>query len=197
MQVRAVGAALLGLSLVTFVAACDDDGSRVESGPASSTSTTSRRTECLSGARTTEQHRAAAAPAPPVALLTAVRSGAHGCFDRIVFDFRETPPGFTVGYQPGPFYRGESGQPLSIPGSSFLVVRLAPAAGIDLSQPDARPTYTGDRVITPPGLAHVRQIVNTEDFEAQMVWVIGVDGTRPFVVKAISDPTRVYVDIGS
>jgi len=131
-----------------------------------------------------------------VALLTAVRTGAQPCADRVVFDFRgPTPPGYVVEYQPGPFTFGESGEPLAIAGRAFLVVRLEPASGVDLTDPAAAPTYDGPASITPTGLAHVAEIRRLSDFEAQMVWVIGLDTVRPFTVDTLTAPSRVFIDI--
>ena len=81
-------------------------------------------------------------------------------------------------------------------GPPILVVRLAPASGVDLSTPDAAPTYTGPASIVPSGLAHVREIRRIEDFEANLVWVIGLDAQRPFEVGTLTGPPRVYIDVG-
>ena len=108
----------------------------------------------------------------------------------------DAAPGYSFEYQPGPFTFGESGEPIVIAGSAYLVVRLAPAAGFDLSQPDAPATYDGPAKITPQGLAHVREIRRISDFEGEIMWVIGLDSTRPFATATLPGPARVYVDIG-
>jgi hypothetical protein len=129
-------------------------------------------------------------------LLTDVRTGRQPCADRIVFDFREGGrPSYTVEYQPGPFGLGESDQTVTIDGSAFLVVRFEPASGVDLNDPSVPRTYTGPESLHPTGLAHVREIRQIEDFEAVLIWVIGLDGTRPFSVGVLDGPPRVYVDV--
>jgi hypothetical protein len=130
-----------------------------------------------------------------IALLTDVRTGRQQCADRVVFDFRDGGPGWSVQYEPGPFTFGESGQPLAVAGSAFLVVRFSSASGVDLDHPDAPPTYSGPASIEPQGLAHVQEIRKLSDFEGQLVWVIGVDGTRPFATTTLTGPARVSLDI--
>jgi hypothetical protein len=131
-----------------------------------------------------------------VGLLTDVRVGTQPCADRVVFDFRAEGPGYSFQYEPGPFTFGESGQPITIDGSAFLVVRLAPAAGSDLDAPGAPATYTGPQSIKPQGLSHVREIRELSDFEGQVAWVIGLDSKRPFTAASLTGPSRIYVDIG-
>jgi hypothetical protein len=38
-------------------------------------------------------------------------------------------------------------------------------------------------------------VVNSEDFEGVMAWVIGLDAQRPFTVTTLSSPPRVVVDV--
>jgi hypothetical protein len=38
--------------------------------------------------------------------------------------------------------------------------------------------------------------VRTGDFEGVLTWVIGLDQQRPFSVFRLSNPSRVYIDIG-
>jgi hypothetical protein len=179
------------------LSACSNDDTAVSTGGSTTTSsaTTSTTSACaLTGADTGSK----SAPGPDtVSQLTQVRTGRQPCADRATFEFRDgSPPAYTVEYQPGPFSMGESGQPLTVQGSSFLVVRFPHASGVDLNSPSAAPTYTGPASITPSGLDHVREIRRLEDFEAVLTWVIGVDATRPFVVHVLDNPPRVYVDIG-
>ena len=41
----------------------------------------------------------------------------------------------------------------------------------------------------------MREIRLLEDFEAVMVWVIGLDSVRPFTAATLTGPSRVYVDL--
>jgi hypothetical protein len=192
------------LTLALVAAACSgDDGAevRTESTSTSAEATTTTAATTTTGGCSIDGASPGTAAAPGtggVALLTAVRTGRQPCADRVVFEFRgATAPGYTIEYQPGPFTAGESEQPLAVAGDAYLVVRLEPASGVDLTSPTAEPTYTGPAVLTPSGLSHVREVRRLSDFEAQLVWVIGLDGVHPFAVHTLDGPTRVYVDIAS
>jgi hypothetical protein len=192
----------VALVATAVLAGCGDGDSEVSTGSTTTstsspaTTTTSGGGSCAVPGATIDPKNSTVQAAPPVALLTDVRTGRQPCADRVVFDFENQAPGFTVQYQPGPFTFGESGEPVTIEGSAFLVVQLAPASGFDLSQPDAPQTYSGPDRITPGGLTHVREIRRLSDFEANQLWVIGLDSTRPFTVATLTGPSRVYLDIG-
>ena len=114
-----------------------------------------------------------------------------------MFDFRAGASlTYTVEYQPGPtFSLGESDQTTTVEGSAFLVVRFAPGSGVDLSGPEFVQTYTGPESIRPSGLTHVREIRRISDFEAVLIWVIGLDGEQPFTVGVLDGPPRLYIDV--
>ncbi len=137
----------------------------------------------------------------PVMLLTDVRAGSHGCFDRVVFEFRpragqpDGPVGYTVEYRPGPITEDPSDKPVPVKGTAFLVVRLD-AMGFDLSKPDAPATYGGPPVIEAAGTTRVQQVRRAGDFEGITTWVIGLDAKRPFHVTTDDGPARVVVDVG-
>jgi hypothetical protein len=132
----------------------------------------------------------------PTALLTDLQASVHDGCDRVVFTFRDgSPPGYDVSYRPGPFHKGESDEPLDVQGGAYLVVRFDKASGIDMTSPMGSPTYTGSRTMTNLGLTHAVEVVNSEDFEGVMTWVIGLDAQRPFTVSTLSSPPRVVVDV--
>ena len=114
-----------------------------------------------------------------------------------MFSFATEASGYFIQYEPGPFTVGESGEPITVEGSAFLQVTLAPASGVDLTKPDAPATYNGPSTILSHGSTdHVREIRRLSDFEGQMVWVIGLDGVRPFAASTLKDPGRVMIDFG-
>ena len=197
---RALAAVAVALALVGAACGGGDDqevhagGGTTTTNSSTVTSSPSTSGACAGGGGTDSRSAPAVATSP--ALLTDVRTGRQSCADRVVFQFDGDAPGYTVEYQPGPFSAGESGQPVTIAGSAFLVLRFQPASGVDLNQPSAPPTYTGPPTITPTGLTHVREVRRLEDFEAVMTWVIGLDSMRPFTVATLGSPTRVYVDVG-
>jgi hypothetical protein len=187
------------LALALGSVACGGDGKKVSTeGTTTSTSdasTTTTSGPCtLPGAST--DPKTASGP-ERISLHTDVRTGRQPCADRVVFDFRDgAAPEYRVEYRSGPFFYGESDQPVTVQGSAFLVVTFPRASGVDLSQPTAPQTYTGPDSIVPTGLSAVREIRRLSDFEAVLVWVIGVDATRPFTVGQLTGPPRVYIDIG-
>jgi hypothetical protein len=132
-------------------------------------------------------------------LLTGVDAAPVDCRDVVTFDFRSTgvgtSPGYTIGYQSGPFRSGEGDQILKVNGSAFLVVRFDSAMGADLTKPDAPLTYTGPSTLTPDGMQHVLQIKRISDFEGVLVWAIGLDAKRPFIVDGSPTPPKIVITI--
>jgi hypothetical protein len=195
---RVVATLIACVALASVLAACSNDSGTQVSTDGSTTSTSSAATTTTTCSLNSASTDSKSGSGPDtVSLLTQVRTGTRPCADRVTFQFRDgSPPAYTVAYEPGPFTLGESGQPLTVQGSAFLVVRFPHASGVDLTSPDVTPTYTGPESIVPTGLAHVREVRRLEDFEAVLVWVIGVDGTQPFTVGVLDGPPRVYLDIG-
>lgn len=132
------------------------------------------------------------------ALLEDLHVGVDAGCDVVDFTFRAGTgaPGVQVEYS-ADVPTGPSGHPIPVAGSAFLSVRFHPAAGVDLQAPDAPLTYLGPLSLTPSGSDHVRQVQRVEDFEGVLVWVIGLDSTRPFTVTtAMSDAATVSIRIG-
>ena len=135
-------------------------------------------------------------------LLSDVRVGSHGCYERVTFELRprpgqpDGPPGYLVEYRPGPIREDPSDRPIDMKGAAFLVVRLS-AAGFDLTQPKAPATYKGPSVIETAGTTSIQQVHKAGDFEGVNLWVIGLDKERPFSVTTGGSPTRVIVDVAT
>ncbi|HEV3362788.1 MAG TPA: hypothetical protein VG795_01385 [Acidimicrobiia bacterium] len=137
----------------------------------------------------------------PTRLLTDVRVGAHGCYERVTFELKpqpgetDGPVGWKAAYEPGPITEDGSGRPVKVKGAAFLVVSLS-ATGADLSQEAAPATYTGPTSIEAADATRIQQVRRTGDFEGVVTWVIGLDKKRPFRVSTQAGPARVIVDIG-
>ena len=137
----------------------------------------------------------------PTRLLTDVRVGAHGCFDRVTFEFKpqkgeaDGPVAWKAAYQSPPITEDGSGRRVQIKGNAFLVVTMT-AAGADLTAEGAPETYTGPTSMEAADTTRIKQVRRTGDFEAVLTWVIGLDKQRPFHVTAEGGPTRLLVDIG-
>jgi hypothetical protein len=166
--------------------------------PAETTSTTPSTAACtFSGGTDAAQGDGEA----PTRLLTDVRVGAHGCYERVTFELKpgqgeaDGPVGWKAAYEPGPITEDGSGRSVNVKGAAFLVVTLS-ATGADLSQEAAPATYTGPTSIEAADATRIRQVRKTGDFEGVVTWVIGLDKKRPFRVSTESGPARVVVDIG-
>ncbi len=125
------------------------------------------------------------------ALLRAVQVTGERCADRVTFDFTTKAngtPKCTIAYDQPPFTMDGSGAPVTVAGSAFVRVRCEPAYGYDFET--GQTTYTGPKRLTATGMQHVRELVETGDFEGVLNWIIGLDGQRPFVVHtaAVSGP---------
>lgn len=137
----------------------------------------------------------------PTRLLTDVRVGAHGCYDRVTFELKpqkgeaDGPVAWKAGYEAGPIIEDGSGNPVKMKGAAFLVVTMS-ATGADLSQEAAPATYTGPASIEAADTTRIRQVRRTGDFEGVLTWVIGLDRKRPFHVSTQDGPARVIIDVG-
>lgn len=137
----------------------------------------------------------------PTRLLTDVRVGAHGCYDRVTFELKpqqgeaDGPVAWKASYESGPIAEDGSGHPVKVKGAAFLVVTMS-ATGADLSQEAAPATYTGPASIEAADATRIRQVRRTGDFEGVLTWVIGLDKKRPFHVSTHDAPARVVVDVG-
>lgn len=137
----------------------------------------------------------------PTRLLTDVRVGAHGCYDRVTFELKpqngeaDGPVAWKASYEPAPITEDGSGRPVQVKGTAFLVVTMS-ATGADLSQEAAPATYTGPASIEAADTTRIRQVRRTGDFEGVLTWVIGLDRRRPFQVSTQDTPARVIVDVG-
>jgi hypothetical protein len=134
-------------------------------------------------------------------LLTDVRVGAHGCYERVTFEFKpqkgeaDGPVAWHAAYEAAPITEDGSGKTVAVKGTAFLVVRFS-AAGVDLSQEAAPATYTGPASLEAADTTRIRQVRRIGDFEGVLTWVIGLDKERPFHVTTQDGPARVVVDVG-
>lgn len=121
--------------------------------------------------------------------FTAVRSGQHQCFDRIVVDLAGPAAGYRVGYVPA-VYEDGSGFPVPLRGSAYLqVVILAPAYDVPANRSE---------VVDVTGYRTLRQVAWANSFEGQTTLGVGVRGRLPFRVFTLDGPggnSRVVVDV--
>ncbi len=141
----------------------------------------------------TDTKTATASGDPGVGLID-VRVGDHSAFARIVFDFEgDGTPAYTVGYEEGPTFTGSGrGEQVSPAGDFYLVVRVTP--GLTYNADDLSPMYLGP-VSFDPGLDPIAEVAFVDDFEADMVWVIGLHTENGFQVSTRLEPPRLVIDI--
>lgn len=131
-----------------------------------------------------------------VALLTDVRSARHEGYDRIVFEFSNLLPGYSVAYSDEPVTHDPGGWEITVPGGATLLVRMAVASGVDLAGDTPVVTYGGPETV-PVWSPALTELVRAGDFEAVLQWAAGVRGPAPFLVTTLTDPPRLVVDIAS
>jgi hypothetical protein len=134
-------------------------------------------------------------PGRAIATQTDVRVARHDGFERIVFEFRDSLPGYVIEYASDQPMQCGSGDPVSVEGSAVLRVRFTPGVAHEMIGENARVTVT--RREWKPGLAVVREMKLTCDFEAELEWVLGLSEKAPFRVITLLDPARVVLDLGA
>ena len=142
-----------------------------------------------------------AAPAAGVsgtALLVSVEAEDLGTFDRVTFTFESgVPEILNFAYFAGPASENPSGEPVSPPvgGGSRILLTMSNASGFDLSVNPYVQVYTGPTRLF-PNLPSVVELVQVEDFEATLGWVIAVRGPAIRSSAQVQfGPTRVVVDV--
>ncbi|MFI5046471.1 MAG: hypothetical protein ACHQIG_05360 [Acidimicrobiia bacterium] len=125
-----------------------------------------------------------------------------GCLDRVTFEFKSlgdgTPPGYTVTSRDldrDPLINSVGGA-IELPAKAGIIVELKPARSTDARLPDNPPTYRGNLRLSYGATHHIDIVQELDDTADGLVWVIGLDAARPFVVDSAMSPTRVSIYIG-
>jgi hypothetical protein len=139
-----------------------------------------------------------AAGAGGAALLTDVQAQDMGDFDRVTFTFEGgVPTILKADYFDGPAVQSPSDLLVTpaVAGPPRLQITMGGASAIDMTMNPPNDTYTGPKRFS-PNLPKVVELVQVEDFEAVLSWVVGLRG-REVVATAqvLTGPTRVVVDI--
>ena len=128
-----------------------------------------------------------------VSFLTDARVAAQAGFDRVALQFDGAVPGYQIEYYDGPFIN-TAGQEVDVEGTAFIRVIMEPASGVDLSIDPYVETYEGpDRISS--DTVNVTEAVLVDDFEANMVWAIGVNKKQPMAVSTLESPNRLVIDV--
>jgi hypothetical protein len=162
--------------------------------PTSTTTTSTGGIDPLEGAATTPIE--GAANGSETALLDRIAVGRHEGYDRVVFEFKNDVPGYSVKYTTEPLKEDGSGNPVNVKGAAIVVVRMEPASGFDLNTGEGVMTYKGPKRIdgSAAGTSVVQELVRTGDFEAVLSWAIGLSDKVDFRVRTAGSPARLIVD---
>lgn len=141
-----------------------------------------------------------ATPVQGPAVLSEVRIGNDGMFDRVVFEFLgDVVPQATLGgpkaNTPGAVTTDPGDQPVSLTGSQVLTVAMTPAIATYAASDPTDPLYSGPTSFSPGDTANVVQVVEIGDFESVLSWAISYRSAVTPTVRVLTRPTRVVVDI--
>lgn len=126
--------------------------------------------------------------------LTDVRVGHQPGFDRVVFEFgtersaQDDVPRFHV--ERATSFTNIAGQRVPVQGSAYWSVRFEGASQADQN---GQLVYRGSRDLD-PGTQLVRDVRLIEDFEAQLVWAVGLAQLECPRITTLRSPLRVVID---
>lgn len=144
----------------------------------------------LPGASTADVH---ADPSGDMAHLAGVRMAGQDGYDRLVLEFADRVPGYTIGYRPLPAHEDASGFEIPLPGAgAVLQMSLTPATASGWG--GGAQSYSGPWELTSDTVS-VTQLRSAGDFEAVLTWVAGVRTQEPFRVQVLDSPPRLVVDV--
>jgi hypothetical protein len=129
---------------------------------------------------------------PPVPRLTAIRSAQHTAdgYDRVVFDFVSTLPGYDIRYVDTVIADG-SGLPVTVPGQRWLRIVFRPAQAHDDAGGQVARSATLD-------LPMLKAYAITGDFEGVLTVVLGLGGPAGYRVTELpGTPGRISIDVAS
>jgi hypothetical protein len=173
---RTMGRALLLLLAIAFLAGVWDTRYGRDTAP--------RRSAAPFGTGPVERDR----PARPAPELVSVQTAERDGYDRVVFTFEGSLPGYQVRYVPRVTDAG--GRRLALRGAAFLEVAFEPARAHGA---DGRPTFPAGTIT--PGSPALRQVRFAGDFEGQVSFGLGVASRGGFRVSELRNPSRVAVDV--
>lgn len=127
----------------------------------------------------------------PIALIVDVRVGTHEGYDRLVFEFDQGTPEFTLDRAEPPFTEDASGAPLEVKGESFIGLVM---------RGGTKQTETGESSYDGPtefdtGFPMLVHAVEAGDFERQSTWYLGLAADACVRVLLLDEPPRLVIDL--
>jgi len=133
-------------------------------------------------------------------LLRGLRLDHEPGTDRVTLEFEGSgTPGVRVEYVDRGLLVDASGATTPLAGSAALRISLQPASGVDLSGAGSQEVYTGpDRLQgAAAGTTAILEAARVDDFEAVLVWALGMKDEVPFRALRLTDPARVVVELSA
>jgi hypothetical protein len=188
---------LIAATLLVGASGCGDSetsGTTTAAAAETGTETSTGGIDTLEGAGTGPV--AAPAKSQKTALLERVSVGRHEDYDRVVFQLKDVLPGYRVEYVKPPLRQDGSGNVIKVSGKAFVTVRMELASGFDLTKNEGELVYTGPRRIggKQAGTSVILEVVQISDFEAVLMWAVGLEDRVDFRVTTLEDPARLVVD---
>lgn len=127
--------------------------------------------------------------APPVAFISALRTGSHGSYDRVTIEFGNSVPNdvqISAPVSGATFTTSPKGESVALKGTHGILVTIHGA--------DLHTSYSGstDLVTGYSTLAEVRRV---QDFEGVVQFGLGVNGTGCYRASWLSGPDRLVIDV--
>jgi hypothetical protein len=126
-----------------------------------------------------------------VANIVDVRVGTHEGYDRVVFEFAQGTPDFTLDRAEPPFTEDGSGFPIDVDGDSFLGLVMR---GGSKQTDEGTSSYDGPTEFE-PGFPVLRHLVEGGDFERQSTWYLGLEAEACVNVFLLDGPPRLVIDL--
>ena len=125
---------------------------------------------------------------PPVAFISALRTGTHETYDRITVEFANGFPHDVQAGAPGSttFTASPSGMTFTVKGEHGILIVIHGA--------DLHTSYNGSVDIV-TGYATLAEVRRAEDFEGVVQLALGVNGSGCFRAFWLNNPDRLVIDV--
>ena len=133
-------------------------------------------------------------PGPAGTWITDVRTAGHDGYDRVVFEYTDVVPTYQVAYTSPPFV-DTAGTTKPVAGAALLDVWLHGTSAVQLDAAQLIEHYPGPDRVSAGDTLVVTEIVDIDDFEANVHWTIGLTSPQPLTVTTLDAPGRLVIDI--
>lgn len=125
-------------------------------------------------------------------VVTDVRTGVHGHYERVVLDLEgDSQVGWWAEYSDNPALDG-SGAPVSLAGDATLAVIVR---GVAQPSGEDHPYDPGQLLVEPEDTQMVTEVLRTAPFEGQLQVFVGTREEVSFRVFRLGEPERLVIDV--